>query len=387
MKHALSLGFWVAAVGLFLWPVRCQAQQEQWLEYHTLTEPRGYQWIELSTNAPAGVALPSDLNPGAMFGRWKNGLEKSDGRLICVARTVKGGSVNRLYVDSNGNGNLDDEKAITTENRPPLSSGFPPVKFTFKGEDGPISYHLILRYYQFDKNRSQLLAASGCCYEGNVDFGGKKHKITLQDSTLNGLFNDRNLNEDRSDSVMIGVGDKSQTRFLGDMIEVDGQLFNMEVARDGAFVKVKKAEGVQMGTVRVPEGVTSFSAIGKTGHFTRKPEKGELKLPLGKYRVQEYELKRKDDKNTEWELSGRGFGKAAEFVVRSNTTARADVGEPVRVVVEASEEKGRIQFGLKLRGNLGETVDIQKGTQRPRAPQLFVADKGSYRSTNTFEYG
>jgi len=374
-------------MGLLLSPARGQAQQEQWLEYHTLTEPQGYQWIELSTNAPAGVALPADLNPGAMFGRWKTGLEKSEGRLICVARAVKGGAINRLYADCNGNGNLDDEKAVVLESRQSSGGAFPLVKFTFKGEDGPISYHLILRYYQFDKNRSQLLAGSGCCYEGNVDFGGKKHKITLMDSTLNGLFNDRNVNEDRCDSVRIGEGDKSQSRFLGEMIEVDGQLFNIEVAQDGAFVKVKKAEGVQLGTVRVPEDVTSFSAIGKPGHFTRKPEKGELKLPLGKYRVQEYELKRKDDKNAEWELSGRGFGKAAEFVVRTNATARADVGEPVRVVVEASEDKGRIQFGLKLRGNLGETVDIQKGSQRPRAPQLFVADKGSYRSTNTFEYG
>jgi hypothetical protein len=322
-----------------------------------------------------------------MFGRWKNGFEDSDGRLICVGKSTKPGVTDHLYVDSNGNGRIDDEKPVLADRRQSSGATFPPVKLTFKGEDGPISYHLIMRMYQFDRERTRLLLGGGGWYEGEVDFGGKKHRIQLVDTTLNGLFNDRDTDSDKCDTVMIG-GERGQRRYLGEMLEVGGQLYKVEVARDGAFMKVRKAEGVQLGTVRVPEGVTSFSAVGKLGHFTRKPDQGALKLPVGDYRVEDYELKRKDDKNVEWKLTGRGFGKSAEFAVSAEAPARVDVGEPVRAIVDATEEKGRIQFGLKLRGNLGETVDLMKGNQQPRAPQLLVASaRGDYRSTNTFEYG
>ena len=101
MKKSHILGTGMVLLGLWAAPCRCPAQQEQWLEYHTLTEPQGYKWLELSTNAPAGVALPADLQPGAFFTRWKNGFEKDDGRLICITRTVKGGSFNRIYADAN----------------------------------------------------------------------------------------------------------------------------------------------------------------------------------------------------------------------------------------------------------------------------------------------
>jgi len=378
-SHVLSAGLALVALTV------AAAQQEQWLEYQTLSEPQGYQWLELSTNAPAEVALPADLQPGAMFTRWKNGYEKNDGRLICLGRSVKGGAFNRLYADANGNGRIDDDKPLDFTGR--SGQSFPPVKFTFKGEDGPISYHLNLRYYQFDRDRSQLLAASGCCYEGRVDFGGKKLTLAVLDTTLNGVFNDKSNDEDRADSVRVG-STEGPTRSLGDMIEVEGQLYTIEVARDGAYVKVNKAEGVQMGVVQLPEGVTSFSAIGRPGNFTRSPEKTECKLPVGKYRVQSYQLKRKDAKNVQWRLSGYGGSKLSEFVVSADNPVRVAIGEPLRAVLDATEEKSRVQFGLKLRGNLGETVDIMKGDQRPRAPQLLVSDfKGTYKSTNTFEYG
>jgi len=54
---------------------------------------------------------------------------------------------------------FDDESA------PPGAGGFlqrlfPPVPVVFKGEDGPITYHLVFRSYQYEKNPAQLLASS-----------------------------------------------------------------------------------------------------------------------------------------------------------------------------------------------------------------------------------
>jgi hypothetical protein len=45
-------------------------------------------------------------------------------------------------------------------------------------------------------------------------------------------------------------------------------------------------------------------------------------------------------------------------------------------------------FSLRLQGNLGESVEIMQGKDRPRAPQLKVSSLSSdFRSVSTFQYG
>ena len=106
-----------------------------------------------------------------------------------------------------------------------------------------------------------------------------------------------------SDCVTV-EGDKVGERYLGKLLEVDGQFYQIEVARDGAFIKLQKAENVVLGQVRVPETISEFVAFGENGHFVRKPAKGEFTLPAGKYRIQEWKIDRKDDKGAAWELIG-----------------------------------------------------------------------------------
>jgi hypothetical protein len=379
----------VALIAMFL-VIAAVAQQEQWLEYHTGTDVRGYRWLELSTNPPPNVALPK-LEKGALFGCWTNGLESGTGRWFCLDRQRKSGPCDRLFVDCNGNGRLDDESPSTTLRRDETSSYFDPVKIVFKGEDGPISYHLVARFYQFSGDRAQLLAGAGGWYEGHVTLAGKKHRLQLIDNTVNGAFNDQAANPYECDRVLIGA-DKGESelvdRYLGKFLEVDGQLFRIEIARDGAFLKVQKAEGVRFGTVRVPEAISEFIAVGESGHFVRKPAKGEFTLPVGHYRVHGWTIDRKDDKGTAWSLSGYSFSKTAAFAVAPENPVTVKVGEPVSTALQATESRNQMAFSLRLQGNLGESVEIMQGKDRPRAPQLKVSSLSSdFRSVSTFQYG
>jgi len=370
------------------------AQQEQWLEYHTSREPKGYRWIELSTKPPANVPLPN-LEAGAFFGCWSNALNKTAGRWFCLNRLTRYGPHDRLFFDCNGNGRLDDESPVKRTRRSEDASYFEPVKLVFKGEDGPISYHLICRFYRFDKQRGQLLIGAGGWYEGNVKLAGKKRRVQLVDYTVNGVFNDQGRTPDKCDRLVI-LGEKEERdpdqrrmeRYLGKYLEVDGQLLEIEVAADGAFLKAKKAEGVQFGTVRVPETISEFVAFGQNGHFIREPDKGRFELPVGDYRVNSWTINRKDDKGASWKLSGRSFYRAADFTVAGESPVELQIGEPVQAVLQARETKGRVAFDLRLLGSLGESVDLLRGKSRPRAPRLEVTSlKGSYRSTDYFEYG
>jgi hypothetical protein len=362
------------------------AQPEQWLQYRTTAEPQGYRWTELTNKPPPGVVWPK-LGPNAQYGKWTTKLDPKGGRWICLDRTARSGLCDRLFIDCNGNGRLDDETPVKAARREEYMSSFDPVKLVFKGEDGPITYHLLCTYYQFSPDRVQLLTGSGCVYEGKVNFGGKKHLLQIVDSTVNGLFNDISSNPSDSDRVLID-GQEGTSRYLGRLLEVDNRLFRIEVSPDGAFVKAEPARNLVQGVVRLPENIAEFTAVGLNGHFVRRPVKGEVSLPEGVYRVHGWRIDRKDDAGRIWHLTGSSFSDFATFSVSKAQPVSLAAGEPVKTVLQATRNKGEFSFSLQLQGSLGESVDITCGTDRAPAPQLQLASaKGTYRTSNNFQYG
>jgi|ERR1019366_218486 hypothetical protein len=363
------------------------AQSEQWLEYHTGNEGRAYSPVKLTTNAPPGVALPqlNTANGTAYFARWSTPMDPSGGRWLCLDRTRKSGPYDRLFIDANGNGRLDDETPVM--GRVDSNNGtFPATPVVFKGEDGPVTYHLAFRFYQYEKSPAQLLASSAGWYEGMVNFDGVKKRILLVDGNVNGTFNDMSSDPYKSDRVQVD-GDKTGERFLGRMLEVDGKFFNVQADRDGAFIKVQKAENVALGSVHVPENIVNCSVYGTNGHFVRKPANGEFTIPTGIYRMVRWEIQRKDDKGVPWTLSGYNFPKSSDFEVAADKPVTLDIGEPVKA--ELSTEEGKqIAFNLKFVGKQNEAIEMMRDNQRPRGPKLMLASAdGSLCYTNSFEFG
>ena len=385
LKVVTWLGKRIAFAGLIL-ATTALAQPEQWLEYHTGTDGRAYHQMELTTNPPPGIVLPK-LNAPPYFARWQTPMDSTGGRWLCLDRTRKSGPYDQLYIDSNGNGRLDDETPVPAR-VDSYSANFPPAPVIFKGEDGPITYHLAFRFYQYEQNPPQLLASSAGWYEGVVNFDGAKKRIQLIDGNVNGTFNDAAPDPYNSDRVQI-EGDKTTERFLGKMVEVDGKFFKIEAARDGAFVKVQKAENVTLGPVRVPENISEFVAFGENGHFVRKPVNGEFTLPAGKYRIFHWTINRQDEKGVAWTLSGYNFPKTAGFEVAAYKTALLEIGEPVQAELKANENTNRVDtFSLSFLGRQKESIEMLRDGQRPRGPKLMLANAaGTVCYTNTFEFG
>jgi hypothetical protein len=56
--------------------------------------------------------------------------------------------------------------------------------------------------------------------------------------------------------------------------------------------------------------------------------------------------------------------------------------------IEPQESTNRVGFSLSFVGSHGESISVTKGEQRPPGPKLLLASlDGTYRSTNTFEFG
>jgi hypothetical protein len=360
-------------------------QTEQWLEYRTGDDALSYQSLVLTTNLPPGIT-PPDCKATPYFAQWKTALDPA-GRWVCFDRSRKFGPYDLLYVDADGKGHLDRQAPVKGR-LDSYNAFFPASAFTFKGDDGPITYHLSFRFYQYDNNRPQLLISSAGWYEGTVDFGGIKKHLRLIDGNVNGTFNDMDANAYNSDRVAID-GDKAGERYLGKMIEVDGKFFKIEVARDGAFVKVHPAENVTLGTVHVPDNISECSAYGPEGYFVRQPASGDFTLPAGRYGLVRWTIKRNDEKGVPWTLSGYNFPDSARFDVAADAPVPLKIGEPVQAELKANEQGNRqISFNLNFVGQQRESIELLRDGQRPRGPKLMLAAAdGAVCYTNTFEFG
>jgi hypothetical protein len=404
MKTRLLLVF---AVGLLnaVYTTSSQAEEPQWLQYASAREAQQIigdisgRGLEVTDKAPAGVSLPEFKNDKPLFAQWKSPMAKGGGLWIALDRTKKNGPYDLFYIDSNGDGSLKDETAITTYRTENFTGGsstgyqnyFNPARVILEGEDGPITYHLNLQFQNYN-NRNSFYVYSGCWYEGTITVGGEKKFCVLTDYNANGRFNDKSLYSGECDRIRIGgkdSKDKKEIRFVGNYAEVAGVLYKLEVAADGAFVKLTKAEDVKYGNIEVQPAITGFSAGGENGLFYISPEKGIGKLPAGKYMINNWQIDRKDDKNNNWSLKGQSFGDKGIFEVAEGGKAILDVGEPVFSSLQANFSKGQYTFQQELTGRLGERIELScNGNIRPRPPKLVLKSKdGTYEKSFTFEYG
>lgn len=364
----------------------------QWLQYRTSSRARDIvggrsQFMRPEKELPDSEILPELSGTEPIFVKWKTKMDNHGFRWIVLDKTHKYGLSDILYIDSDGDGRLDDEPKHEGRQNGQYEVEFNQVPVYFESEDGPITYHLNLRFYSYDEQSTYLYAYTGCWYEGQVLMGGKETRCVLVDYNCNGTFDD--TSEDfNSDRILTGPEQQTHQGYVGHFLELDKTLYRLNVARDGAFVDLALAPDVAYSTVTMPDSITSFSAGGLNGMFERTVENGKVSLPVGTYRVYSWEIARNDEKGVEWKLKGSGFPGKNDFNVRKDVAASVDIGEPIFSALDASFRDGVYSFNQKLIGKSGESISLTKAGSRVAAPKVHVRNgTGEYDRTFTLEYG
>ncbi len=360
-KARLLLALWFV---LFAFSVTIKAQDEQWLQYHSAREAHrimpgmGSSRQEATAKKPQGVNLPTFNTQTPMFVRWPAPMAQDGGLWVALDRTNKQGKLDRLYIDSNGNGHLDDEEAVQAYNTDRHYTYFGPVKVVFDTEEGPVTYHLNFRYFDYNERNQRLYIYSGGWYEGEVAVGDRKKYCLLIDRNVNGTFNDKSLNAGQCDRIRVGKKGSHDTVWVGNYIEIDDVYYTIEICRDGAFIKLARAEDLTFGTVRVPETITELTVGGENGLFLLEPKSGISRLLVGKYRIDHWQIDRKDDKGRNWTLRGSYFRQRGDFEIAKGSETSLKIGEPITASLSVSQRSGNYEFSKVLRGSLGEYVRI-----------------------------
>ena len=306
---------------------------------------------------------------------------------IALGRSQAGGIINRLVLDENGNGQLSDDPVISAHQVQSQRAYFGPVKVLFKSDDGPIAYHVNFRNYD-SPDYQRLYISSAGWYEGTVEIADQEWTCTLVDYNANGQFNDRSVNFSDTDRICLTHTNQTDFCILGRYIEVNDQLIDIEVARDGAFVVTQPAQNVEYGRLQLPQGITHFSAAGPQGHFKRTDHLQDIRLPVGSYRIDSWAIERKDNLGILWKAQGRPFDDRGLFEMRTDKTVSLDIGEPLISTLDVRLSDQTYRFNQSMTGHLGEDITITQNGGRSEAPRLLVRNMtGSYNDTLKFEYG
>ncbi len=210
----------------------------------------------------------------------------------------------------------------------------------------------------------------------------------LIDYNANGTFDDKSINANDCDRIQIGEKDDKDTRFVGNYIEIEDTLHQLQIASDGAYVKLVAAEDVNFGNIRLPESITEFAAGGENGLFVLKLKKDIGSLPVGQYCIEHWAIERKDDAGSNWRLQGSGFSKNGRFNVTEMQETELSIGEPIISTLEAQNKEGTYSFSQNLKGKLNESIYITLNGKRAPPPKLRIKSKdGTYDQTFDFKYG
>jgi hypothetical protein len=382
------------------------SDQEQWLAYRVGAPGEGPagatsgQMLDLSNQKPDGVELPTFVSPQPLFAKWKTPMAPAGFLWIALDSSKEDGAYDRLFIDTNADGRLSDEKpAIATyaqrvKNAQSLkemqSSFFATVKVLLPSPDGPVAYHLNASL-RIQDTKAQLLTTAAGWYEGAIQVGGRQHTCVLFDADCNGAFDDAREDFRQSDRIKIDNAPEAAIGRVGKYISVDGKFWSLQVARDGAWVRFIEPKDLTLGVIRVSGGVARLGVGGASGLFVLPVENGQASLPVGAYRLNRWELQRKDAAGAVWTLSSEAPPTAPAFTVAADKPVTLDLGEPITstVTVRGPENREYSLTAEGLTGRLGERVTLTRGQGSSVEPPhaVFRNADGSYERRFTFEYG
>ncbi len=393
MRRTMQVLVFVTMTSPLFTPV-VWSQEEQWLQYRSSSEAAAIIgsmrsiYYQVRPDKPEGIKLPEFTCERPLFYGWNTPMAQSGKIWLALDASSGPDAYDRLYIDANGNGDLSDETVYEPYRRESRECYFGPVKVIFDTEDGPVTYHLHVQSYS-STSQNYCLVSPACWYEGPITVDGEKKHCVLIDYNGNGTFNDKSIDAGACDHIRIGPEDSRDSRYVGNYIEIDDKLYRTEIARDGAFIVLGKADDVPYGTVRLAETITGFAAAGENGLFLREPKDGTIRLPVGDYHVDYWSSVRKDDSGGKWELRGQYFqGGAGNFTVAESKEAVLPFGEPVRSAVSVQQSGSYLSFSQSLEGRHGERIDLTRNGSRPQPPKLRIRNRdGSYDRGMSFEYG
>lgn len=260
------------------------------------------QRLALTAERPAALKKAPELS-APLYGVLKLGPVESPSSFLLAVDEPEAGPA-RLYVDTNGNGDLTDDPAVTWSKRAYKVAGGQELSqhsgsLQVELPDGASKVVVSLGAYRFDKNdpqraalRDVLLYYTDFGREGEIRLGEKTYKVMLVDFTGTGDFRGKPSERGNGIRLMIDVNGNGRFDSRGEAYDtakpfnIGGTTYEVKsVAPSGATLEIGKSEKVAEQILPPPDlgpgkPALAFTAKTTAGQEIRFPSSYKGKLVL-----------------------------------------------------------------------------------------------------------
>jgi hypothetical protein len=343
-----------------------------------------------SPSDPKG--LPEDLSDNVYCLQWPLG------RGVLTAVFDAGGTAPRLFVDTDADGDLADEKPIEVKIAQ-NQIAFTATLVQLPGRPEGQTVRIGISGSSDARTFAYLRIAPGGYVRGTVELGGQKHTVAVIDADFDGRYDGfasaETLNDSRAhDQIAFrraeGRDRATEIAPLTPIVHVGEAYYTVRLAPDGLRIEFGKADP-KLGTLDVQCPDLQLTLQSETGRRTLHGG-GSWPLPEGTYVLAGLALQRTQPNGNGWSLQGYAWqaGSLAQFKIRAGETTTIPAGPPLTLdtSVEWGDETANVN--LAVVGRAGEHYSAGAygaGRQRP-PPTLTIVDRaGKELASGTFAYG
>jgi len=402
-RHAMSKAITAAALSLLTLSVcvHAWAQGEFPLRYEQTNDARN-PLIRMSRRSfRAENAKPPELKG------VPSGLSKNVSYLVIpvgesnVLALVDKSSPARLFIDTNGDEDLSDEKPIRLDGDTSTGGTASTVIRLEKTGKGVLGGNIKVDWYG-----NYLAIGPAGLVSGTVELGGEAFRVALVDNNFDGRYDGVvsfpmsfsshppfdwfaiDLNGDGEfDRSILETG---EILLLPKMIQVKGVYYDVEVVPDGTAIRFEKVTPA-LGRLDVGLPAPELTLFSDSGLHRLTGSEGHWELPAGKYVLVATKLSRKDESGDSWTLrSAMRSGNPKNFEIHKDMPLRLKAGEPLLAKANVSRQGNVVSAGFSLEGAGGEEYGpaAEKNGTQQHPPMLKIVDQGGQvLETGPFNYG
>lgn len=345
---------------------------------------------------------PKDLSPD-----FKYFLAKlADKEIPVILDSCEKLQDSTFYIDTDGDGDLSDEKAYAAKSVKTGSSGgvgyyrFGPIPLELGSGGGKAKLDVICRhstYLEFYPAEYRV---------GKVRLGKNTYKVAVADGNFDGRY-DKALSlpvdvfwSPGCDSFAIdfnGDGNLTYDYYghweimpLTSMVKIEDAYYSIKLALDGTSLELERAEPefgtLDLGGEEVKMNVLSDQAV---QHISGSEQKWQL-VP-GKYTAQFIELYKTDSSGSRWTFGcTRKRGKLEDFEIQSGRICSFKIGPPFLINTTAEQKNDTVAIGFDLEGQAGELYSPAASKANIRIPKptfKIINEASEVVDSGLFEYG
>jgi hypothetical protein len=312
-----------------------------------------------------------------------------------------------LYVDTNGDGRLSDEKSYRVKViKLPRPEGqeyrFGPILMMSRDTEGKFE----IKFYAMTGHGRQLVLYPSGYRAGKVRLGESTYKVAVVDGDFDGRYDKvflPPLGESYwpgCDILAIDLTQDGAWQFssfwtsevtpLAKMLKLHNTYYGIDVAPDGTTIELKKVQP-ELGTLDFGGANVKLKLWSGTVEEFLCGSDGKWQIPTGEYSALFIELNEIDSERNAWTFRGyRDTGSLRDFEIQAGQTTTFKIGPPFTITAEARQIAHRVSIGLKLEGCAGEQYcfPVKKGSRRQPTPTFKIVDEsGKVLTSGRFKYG